>query len=102
MNNKYSKNLKFICIVMIIIHLSGLLYQIITKASFLAIGIKISFILMFALLLFSVLKYKKIVLLVGFLTSTIIIIISAIYMDFLSIIVAIITMLYCIKLKKNN
>lgn len=102
MDNKYKKNISFICIIMIVIHLGGLLYQIITKASILAICIKISFIAMFALLLFSVFKFTKLTPLIAFISSCIIIIISAIYMDFLSIIVAIITILYSLQLKKNN
>lgn len=102
MDNKYKKNISFICLIMIVIHLGGLLYQIITKASLFAICIKLLFISMLALLLLSAFKFTKIAPLIAFISSGIIIIVSAIYMDFLSIIVAIITILYSLKLKKNN
>lgn len=102
MKEKYTKNLSLICLIMILINSAGLTYQIITKASILAVCLKILYLAMFSIFLLSVIKYKKISYLVGIISSCIIIIISSIYMDFLSIAVAILIIYYLYNLKSYN
>lgn len=102
MEKTYKNNLLLICFIMILIHLAGLTYQIITKVSILAIFLKIFYIAMFILFLFTLLTKRKFSYLIGIISSCIIIIISSIYMDFLSVVVAFLIIYYSYKLKKYS
>lgn len=102
MEKTYIKNLSLISLIMILIHLVGLTYQIIIKASTFAIILKLLYIAMFGVFLFTLIKRAKITYLIGIIISCIIIIISGIYMDFLSIIIAILVIFYSYNLKGCN
>lgn len=106
MDKVYRKNLFFICIFMILIHFAGLIYQIITKSTFLAISLKLIFIVIFILFLISLILKLKFAHIIGIISSAIIIAISAIYMDFLSILIALLVFYYSLNLikckKKSN
>lgn len=99
MEKTYIKNLSLICLIMILIHLAGLSYQFITKASMLAIILKLLYISMFGIFLFSLIKKKNYSYIIGIVMSCIIILISTIYMDFLSVAVAILVIYYTYNLK---
>lgn len=101
LKDKCKKNLLLISLVMILIYTLGLIYQIITKATRLAICFKVTFIVILILFLISLVKFDKISTIIGIIVSLIITIISMIYMDFLSVIVAIIIIIYCLKLNKK-
>lgn len=96
------KNLCFICISMIFIHIAGFTYQLITHASVLAVTIKITYILFYLLLLILLKKSIKIAVPIGIFISCVITIISSMYMDFLSVIVALISIFYLLKLKRDH
>lgn len=102
MKKTYIKNLSLISLIMILIHLAGLTYQFVTKAALFAIILKISYILMFVIFLFNLLKRSKYTYLIGILMSCVIIIISGMYMDFLSVLVSILIIYYCYSLKFEN
>ena len=102
MKETYIKNLTLISFIMILIHIAGLTYQFITISSILAISFKILYITMFAIFLFSLIKKAKLSSLLGIVFSCVIIIISAIYMDFLSIVISILIIYYSYNLNKCN
>lgn len=99
MEKTYIKNLSLICLIMILIHLAGLSYQFITKASMLAIILKLLYISMFGIFLFSLIKKKNYSYIIGIAMSCIIILISTIYMDFLSVVIALLVIYYSYNLK---
>lgn len=87
--NTIVKNLKIISFIMIIIHFLGLIYQLYTQATIFAIIIKISYIIMFLALIITLNKKQKIAPFIGFVLSTISIILSLIYLDISNILVSI-------------
>lgn len=83
------KNLKIISFIMIIIHFLGIIYQLYTQATIFAIIIKISYIIMFLALILTLNKAKKLAPFIGFVLSTLSIILSFIYLDISNILIAI-------------
>lgn len=102
MDKIYRKNLFFICIFMILTHFAGLIYQIITNATFFAISIKLIFIVMFIIFLINLILKHKFAHIIGIISSVVITIISSIYMDFLSIVIALLIIYYSLNLTKYN
>lgn len=104
MNKEMKKNILIICIIMLFIHILGFIYQILTHLPTLSILLKELFILIF-LIQFTVvrleIKYFK---LICYISNLIIIITSCIYMDFLSVIISILLILYIynIQVKSEN
>lgn len=92
------KNLKLISFIMIVIHFLGLIYQLFTAASILAIIIKCIYILLFTLFILTLNKKVKIAPFIGIAISTITILISIKYIDLASILVSLIIAYYSYKL----
>lgn len=93
-NMKIKKNTIIICVIMIFIHILGLIYQVLSNSSTLSILLKELFIVIFAIQILLVkfeIKYAKYV---CYSLNLAIIIISAIYMDFSSVIISVLLMLY--------
>lgn len=94
MNKKIKKNILLICIIMLFIHILGLIYQIITHLPTLSILLKELFIILFLIQIVVVKLEIKKYQLICYIVNTIIIIISCIYMDFLSVIISSLLILY--------
>lgn len=101
MNKKIKKNSIMICAIMIFIHILGLVYQILSNAPTLSILLKELFIVIFVaqiILIKFEFKYTKYI---CYGLNLAIIVISAIYMDFSSVIISILLTLYISTLNSN-
>lgn len=98
MRKIYIKELTIISFAMILIHAVGMVYQIITNASLLAVSLKGLYILFYATFIFLLRKKVKIAPYFAYIMSLITIIISIIYFDLLNIVIAIIISIYSTKL----
>lgn len=101
MNKKIKKNSILICAIMIFIHILGLVYQILSNAPTLSILLKELFIVIFVaqiILIKFEFKYTKYI---CYGLNLAIIVISAIYMDFSSVIISILLTLYISTLNSN-
>lgn len=94
MNKKIKKNTLLILSLLLIVHVLGLIYQIVAKLPTLSILLKELFVLItlvqIVLIKLEVRKFK----IICSILNIVIIIISAIYMDFLSVIISVLLILY--------
>ena len=94
MNKKIKKIVILVCLVMIFIHILGLVYQILSNSTTLSILLKELFIIIFIsqiILIKFEIKYAKYI---CYGLNLAIIVISGFYMDFSSVIISILLMLY--------
>ncbi|MEG0873243.1 MAG: hypothetical protein RSG48_04730 [Clostridia bacterium] len=94
------KSLKIISLIMILINLCGIVYQLLTHASAIAILIKIGYVVLYLLLVLLLVKKSKYASVLGYMLATMAIILSLLYFDFLTIVISLILVFYCSRL--NN
>ena len=101
MNKKIKKNSIMICAIMIFIHILGLVYQILSNAPTLSILLKELFIVIFVAQIILIKFEFKFAKYICYGLNLAIIVISAIYMDFSSVIISILLILYISNLNSN-
>ena len=101
MLNKKINSVVLISVLMIIINFCGTIYMLFSKADVFAILMKIIYILLFLLNLFSLAKFPKKSCIISTVSTAIICIYSSTHYDFLTLILTIIFEVYAVKYVQN-